>query len=370
MHILLTVNAVWNVWNFRTPIINALLAQGHRVTVLAPEGDSVSNIESLGCRFIPLAMNSKGLNPLEGVKLYRTFKHIFSTEKPDVILSYTIKNNIFGAFAAKSVGIPFIPNVTGLGTAFLSNPVLEAVAGVLYRNAFKGLPIVFFQNTDDIDLFVSKKLIHPTQVRKLSGSGIDLNRFSANEYPSTNRPVVFLMISRLLRDKGVYEFVDAARIFKTQHPETKFQILGAKGAENRSAVSDTKIKEWETEGVIEYLGSTKDVRPYIGNSHCVVLPSYREGAPRTLIEASSMARPVIATKVPGCTAVVEDGLSGLLCEARNVVSLSKAFQEFYQLSNSDKKKMGMLGRKKMEIEFDEKLVISEYIDAINHISSS
>jgi glycosyltransferase involved in cell wall biosynthesis len=369
MHILMTVNAAWNIWNFRRPLVEALIADGHRITVLAPLDDSVSDLERIGCRVRPLEMSVKGLNPIEDLKLQRRLERIFREEQPDAILSYTIKNNIFGAPAARAAGVPFVPNVTGLGTAFLSGGLLQAVAEQLYRRAFGKLPIVFFQNEDDRELFLERKLVRADQARLLPGSGIDLVRFAQAEMPTADAPTVFLMIARLLRDKGVIEFVEAARQVKARHPEARFQLLGATGSENRTAIDAATVEAWVAEGVVEYLGTTSDVRPAIARASCVVLPSYREGAPRTLIEAAAMARPLISTDVPGCRAVVDLDVSGYLCEARSADSLAIAMERFLALSTESRAKMGQIGRQKMEREFDQALVVSAYRGALAALTS-
>ena len=364
MHILMTVNAAWNIWNFRRPVVEALLGDGHRVTVLAPPDDAVSELEGLGCHMRPLEMSVKGLNPLEDMKLQRRFKRVFREERPDVVLSYTIKNNIFGARAARAVGVPFLPNVTGLGTAFLSGKLLRTVTEQLYRRSFSTLPTVFFQNEDDRDLFYDRSMVRVDQARLLPGSGINLVRFAPAAMPTTEGAPIFLMIARLLRDKGVLEFVDAARQIKARHPKARFQLLGAAGSENRSAIDRATVDAWIAEGAVEYLGTTSDVRPAIAAASCVVLPSYREGAPRTLIEAAAMARPVITTDVPGCRAVVDRDISGFLCEVRSAESLAAAIERFLALPSEAQQAMGQAGRAKMEREYDQTIVVDAYREAI------
>jgi glycosyltransferase involved in cell wall biosynthesis len=364
MHILFTVNSAWNVWNFRMPIINALICDGHDVTVLAPIDDCVSDLESAGCRFIPQSIDVKGLNPFDGIKWMLKFKKVRLQERPDIVLSYTIKNNIFGAIASKVCKIPFIPNVTGLGTAFISGGLLQKVAELLYKKAFAFLPCVFFQNIDDLDLFLERRLVQAKQAHLLPGSGIDLTKFAPVEYPSELAGVVFLMISRVLSDKGIFEYVEAARIVKAKWPHARFQLLGSIEATNRSAIDKEIVQSWQEEGIIEYLGKVNDVRPYISSSHIVVLPSYREGAPRALIEASAMARPILATNVPGCRMIVDDGHTGLLCEARSSESLAKRCFDFLRLSHNEKFIMGTAGRIKMEACFDQKHVVKAYRDQI------
>lgn len=367
MHIALTANAAWNIWNFRRALVSALMADGHAVTVLAPPDDSVGDLEALGCRFLPLRMNVRGLNPLEELAFQRRFRHTLEAEKPDAVLSFTIKNNVFGALAARAAGIPFVPNVTGLGTAFLSDAILRHIAETLYRRAFRPLPAVFFENVDDRDLFQRRGLVRAEQAHVLPGTGIDLAHFAAADMPAMTAPPIFLMIARLLRDKGVVEFVEAARQLKRTMPEARFQLLGAADSENRTAIDAATVDAWVAEGVVEYLGTAPDVRPHIAAATCVVLPSYREGAPRTLIEAAAMARPAIATDVPGCRAVVEDGVSGLLCRVRDTESLAATMRRFLALSHAERARMGAAGRTRMEREFDEAIVLGAYRDAIDMV---
>ncbi|WP_188722946.1 glycosyltransferase family 4 protein [Nitratireductor aestuarii] len=364
MRILVTANSAWNIVNFRRPVVEALRTAGHSVTILAPTDDSVGEVERIGCQFISLTMNIKGLNPIDDLRLLHEFRSVFKRESPQVILSYTIKNNIFGALAAKMLRIPFIPNVTGLGTAFLSGSVLQALVEQLYRVAFVGLPVIFFQNTDDRNLFLQRKLITKEQGHLLSGSGINLQHFLPAAFPPRRSPPTFLMISRVLKDKGVIEFVEAARRVRQDFPRPRFQLLGSIDSENRSAIAKETVMNWHREGVIEYLGHQRDVRPFIAAAHCVVLPSYREGAPRTLIEAASMGRPVITTNVPGCRSVVEKDVTGLLCEARSGESLYVACRQFLEMPFDAQVSMGKAGREKMVREFDETLIVSAYQNAI------
>lgn len=368
MHVMMTVNAAWNILNFRRPLIEALAVDGHQITVLAPVDDAVPDLERLGCRVIPLEMSVKGLNPVEDLRLQRRFAQVFREEKPDAVLSFTIKNNVFGATAAKSAKVPFLPNVTGLGTAFLSGKALQLVTERLYRWSFAGLPVVFFQNEDDRDLFVERRLVTDKQAWRLPGSGIDLEHFAPVPMAADGGPPVFLMIARLLRDKGVMEFVQAARDIKASHPLARFQLLGAVGSENRTAIDRQTVARWEAEGVIEYLGTTSDVRPAIAAASCVVLPSYREGAPRTLIEAAAMARPLIATDVPGCRAVIDRDISGFLCEVRNAESLAAAFRRFIALPIEARRAMAAAGRAKMEREYSQVLVVAAYRAALGLVT--
>ncbi len=364
MHVIMTANAAWNVWNFRRAVASSLIADGHRVTVLAPPDDSITPLQALGCEFAPLSIDAKGINPARDLLLLARLARVFRSQRPDVVLSYTIKNNIYGALAARLSDTPFIPNVSGLGTAFLSGGMMRRVAEGLYRTSFKTTPVVFFQNEDDQDLFLHRRLVKKQQSHVLPGSGIDLGHFSAAPYPLADMPTTFLMIGRLLRDKGVLEYVEAARALKAEDPRLRFQLLGAADAANRSAISAQTVKSWQDEGVIEYLRAAEDVRPIIAATDCVVLPSYREGAPRTLIEAAAMARPIIATDVPGCRSVVERDVSGFLCQPRSAESLAAAMRRFLDAHHDVRVAMGRAGRKHMEQHFDEAFVVSAYREAI------
>lgn len=364
MHVLITVNATWNIWNFRRSLVASLIHEGHRVTVLAPPDARVADLEAAGCRVLPLKMDVRGLNPMADVALLRRFRAIFRRERPDVVLGFTIKNNIFGAMAARSAGVPFVPNVTGLGTAFLSGGMLQRVAEMLYRQAFRKVAVVFFQNDEDRTLFLRRGLVRAGQARLLPGSGIDLAHFAAAPMRADAEAPIFLMVARLLRDKGVLEFVEAARHIKAHSPQARFQLLGPAEAENRTAIRMAEVEGWVAEGVVEYLGTEEDVRPFLRAASCVVLPSYREGAPRTLIEASAMARPVIATDVPGCRAVVEADVTGFFCLPRDAESLAMAMRRFLDLEPEARAAMGAAARRKMEAEYDEALVLAAYRAAL------
>jgi glycosyltransferase involved in cell wall biosynthesis len=365
MHILLTVNTTWNVWNFRQSLVRTLVESGHRVTILAPKDKAAPKIQSLGCRFRHLEMNGGSLNPLEMPRLARQFKQSFESDRPDIIFSYTIKNNLVAAMVAKRLAIPFVPNVSGLGTAFLSSKWLAQLTKCFYRAAFKSLPVVFFQNSDDRQLFIESGLINQAQAQLLPGSGVDLEWFSPVAPREKSEKTKFLMVARLLRDKGVEEYVEAARIVRQIRSDVTFQLLGPVDTSNRSAIDKVTLDKWIAEDVIEYSGEVDDVRPYVAASSCVVLPSYREGAPRTLIEAAAMARPIIATRVPGCTAVVDEGKTGLLCDAKSAERLADCVMRFLELSPEEQADMGRAGRAKMVREFDQSIVVQSYLGAMD-----
>lgn len=366
MHIVVTVNSAWNIWNFRRQLLASLLADGCRITVLAPDHEAVADLRAMGCDCVSLTMDQQGLNPFSETLLLGRFLHHFSQLRPDLVLGFTIKNNIFGSIAARWLGIPFVPNVTGLGTAFLSSKLLHQAARWLYTRAFRACPTVFFQNPDDMELFLAEGMVSTAQARLVAGSGIDLGEF-AKRPPANAHPPRFLMIARLLRDKGVTEYVEAARLVGQKGLPATFQLLGPAGSANRTAFSADQARAWEASCGIEYLGARSDVRPFIEQADCVVLPSYREGAPRTLIEAAAMGRPLIATDVPGCRDVVEPGVTGFLCQVRNAASLAEAMERFLAMSPEERATMGARGRAKMEAEYDVALVIDAYRAVIDRL---
>lgn len=283
--------------------------------------------------------------------------------RPNALLTFTIKPNIYGALAARRAGVPSIANVSGLGTAFMRDGLFSRFVGNLYRVALANAQLIFFQNPDDRDLFISRRIVKRERTRLLPGSGIDLDRFQVAAPLSAEAPIL-LFIGRLLADKGVREFVEAAQLTRSQFPHARFQLLGDLDPGNRTAIEEGELKRWVDGGVIEYLGPTEDVRPHIAKASAVVLPSYREGLPRSLLEGGAMARPLIATDVPGCREVVEDGVTGLLCQVRSADSLANAMTRFLSMDVEQRQALGKAARHKVATEYDERHVIDAYLEAL------
>lgn len=369
--VLISINTSWNVANFRAGLIRALVERDVEVVVASPPDAFSPRLVELGCRHIPFGMDNKGTNPVRDALLFGRYLGLLRRERPDVFLGWTIKPNVYGSLAARTIGIPVINNVSGLGTAFLSRAWLNRVARALYRVAFKRSFRVFFQNNADRALFIDLGLVREDQARLLPGSGVDLVRFAPMPFEAgaASDGPIFLLIGRLLRDKGIQEFVEAARTVRSRSPAARFQLLGFLDVENRTAISRATVEEWVRAGHIEYLGEADDVRPHIAAADCVVLPSYREGAPRSLLEASSMAKPVIATDVPGCNDVVEDGVTGLLCRAKDSADLAARMLEIAAMTVEERAAMGRAGRYRMELLFDEQFVVSAYLDAISEATA-
>jgi glycosyltransferase involved in cell wall biosynthesis len=297
--------------------------------------------------------------------LLMRYLRILQSERPCLYLGYTIKPNVYGSLAAHILHIPVINSITGLGTVFIANNVLTQIVKNLYKVALSRSRRVFFQNTEDQDMFVRSGLVRESATDRIPGSGIDLERYVLNSSPvRMNGSLRFLLIGRMLKFKGIVEFVKAARIVRQEFPEAKFQLLGGVDSANANSIPLQTIHEWEREGLIDYLGEADDVRPYIAASGCVVLPSYREGVPRSLLEAAAMAKPIIATDVAGCRDVVDDGVNGFLCQVKNPIDLAVKMKKMFSLIPEEREKMGKFGRLKIESQFDEKFVIQKYLDTI------
>lgn len=366
MKLLMSINAAWNVVNFRAPLIRALQAAGHEVEVATPADGHEHKFAAMDVKWHRLDMAASGMSPVEDAALYRRYRRLFAKVRPDAYLGYTIKPNVYGSFAAHAYRVPTLNNISGLGTAFIREGALGKLVRGLYRRALAPAHTVFFQNPEDRDLFAANRLVKPEAVRLLPGSGIDLQHFQPPAAREPGPPRL-LFVGRMLVDKGVGELIEAARIVRRSRPEVRFELLGFAGAANRSAIGLEQIEAWQAEGLIHYLGSTDDVRPYVARADAVLLPSYREGLPRSLLEAAAMGRPLIASDVPGCRHIVAHGDNGLLCEVRSGAALAEAITAFLAKDEDARGAMGAASRRIAETRFDERLVFQSYLEALASI---
>jgi len=381
--IAIVINTSWNIFNFRVGLLEALQKEGYKIVTIAPRDEYSEKLEALGFEYHNIDINNKGTNPLEDAKLMYAFYKLYKKIAPDVLLQYTIKPNIYGSMAAGMLGIPVISNISGLGTVFLNDSFSSKIARFLYKLALKVPKKVFYQNAHDRALFIDSNLVKEEKTDLLPGSGIDTEKFKPLEGQVTDsqKPLQFLFIARLVRDKGIEEYVQAAQILSatgyglgvTKEQEQKnykkleFCILGAFYPGNPTAISEDEMKAWEEEGSVKYLGVSDDVKSLIAEADCIVLPSYREGLSRVLLEAGSMAKPIITTNVPGCREVVDDGINGYLCEVKDADSLAEQMEKMILLSDDQRIEMGKKGREKVIREFDEKIVIEKYKEAIGEL---
>lgn len=306
--VVISANAFWNIANFRSGLVERLVAEGYRLCIACPDVDQ-DWASAKGAEGLDIWVDRSGVNPFTDTTTLVQYSGLMRRFRPSYFLGFTAKPNIYGSIAAGLSGAVALPNVSGLGTAFINPGLLSAIVGGLYRVAFRKCPVVFFQNPDDRDLFTERRIVRKDQARLLPGSGVDLRHFAPR--PLADGLVRFLFVGRLLGDKGVREFVEAARLVKADYPDWVFQLLGPLDQGNRSGIRSRELEGWVTDGLIDYLGEAADVRPYVSGATAVVLPSYREGLPRSLLEAAAMARPLIASDVAGNRQIVRHGVNGL-----------------------------------------------------------
>lgn len=371
--VLICINTAWNFLNFRSGLIRALVDAGYEVVAVAPPDAYVERVTALGCRFVPLPMDNQGTHPGRDALLFWRFLRLLRQERPDVYLGYTVKPNVYGSLAAHHLGIPVINNIAGLGVVFGKTGLLVSVVRGLYRLALGKSATVFFQNDDDRQMFIEGGLVKPSVAALLPGSGVDLSKFSVAPMPQrggAGGKFRFLLVARMLWEKGIAEFAEAAKQVRARFPETEFCLLGFLDVQNPRAISRGQMDALESSGMT-YLGVSDDVRAQMAEADCIVLPSYyREGTPRTLLEAAALGRPIITTNAVGCREVVDDGINGYLCEPRSADDLARKMCKMVALSYETRSKMALKGREKMEQEFDEKVVIEKYLNAIRICTKS
>jgi glycosyltransferase involved in cell wall biosynthesis len=352
--------------NFRASVMRTLVNSGYRVVVVAPWDSYVENLKLIGVEYIKWNVGGRSTGLVsEIISLLQLFT-IYRFIRPDVAFHFTIKPVIYGAFISRILKISFISVVTGLGYVFINDNWVSRLSKFFYRITLRASLEVWLLNKDDYEVLNNERLLAKVYVRLLPGEGVDVNFFSP--LISIAKPrMQFLFLARLLRDKGVVEFVDAARLLRQSGINAEFTLLGPVDADNPTAITLDDLRKWQDEGVVRYLGTAQDVRPFISDADCVVLPSYREGLPRSLLEASSMERPVIATDVPGCRDVVVDGRTGYLCQARSATALALAMQRLHDLDEDQRRLMGSFGRKFVCEKFDESFVLKHYSTLLDKV---
>ncbi|MEM7102367.1 MAG: glycosyltransferase family 4 protein [Bacteroidota bacterium] len=369
--IALVLNTAWNIYNFRQNLVRQLTASGYEVLLIAPVDDYVDSLKPLGCRFIAIKhLDKRGTNPLKDARLVFELRSIFRKERPDLILNFTIKPNIFGSLAAKLLGTKAISTLTGRGRVELSSSIFDRGIKLLYRMAFSYCEKVVFQNHDDLNFFLTQNLVNKAKCIVVPGSGVDLQQFHPNglvKDPALGDKTIFLLGARLLLDKGIREYTDAAKQVKAKYPDTEFWLLGPVD-DNPNQINEQHLKDWEKEGAIKYLGVTDNVQQFLTNADVVVLPSYYgEGVPRTLLESLAMQKPIITTDHTGCRDTVDEGENGFLIPIKDVDALVEAMEKMIALGDAGREAMGKKSRKKAEQEFDDKIVISAYLKTIRSI---
>lgn len=359
--ILLLANSSWNLTHQRRGLIRGLREGGLPLAAAVPTGEPAI-APDIATHHFPL--RPEGLAPAAELRSVVALMRLFREVRPAAVLSFTPKGNIYAGLAARMTRIPLLPNVSGLGTAFIKGGILLKIQAALYREAFHGVPVVFFQNEEDAALFVRMGLVKTAQVRLIPGSGVDCDYFRPSPVPKSSGTTKLLFVGRLLGDKGVRELAEAMRLLRPRQPQLKLTLIGESGAANRTAIGAEEIKGWEREGLLRHAGQTDDVRPYIAAADAVVLPSYREGMPKALLEGAAMGRPLLAADVPGCRQICRHGSNGLLFEARSAEGLAAAIDRFVGTPAERRRAWGDESRRIIEAEFDEKLVVQAYRDAL------
>lgn len=359
--VLVLTNAIGGLYQFRYELIERLIHDKYQVFISAPNGSRMSDFENMGCQCIATDISRRGLNPIIDAKLFMKYIRILKTCKPDVVLTYTIKPNVYGGMVSSLAGVPYIVNITGLGSAIENPGILKNIMLTLYKLSMKKAKCLFFQNKSNMDLFREKGIIH-SNAFLIPGSGVNLIYHRPIPYPKEDKGVTFLFIGRMIRDKGINELLSAIEVIKAKKPNTQFHLIGRYDGKHKEL-----LEEAERNGFIICHGRQPDVRSFIGNSHCTVLPSYHEGISNVLLESAATGRPVIATDVPGCKETFDEGLSGFGCKPRDVKSLVDAMLRFIELPWEEKRQMGVAGRKKVEQEFDRNFVTDAYLREIEKI---
>lgn len=356
--VLMLVNHEIVIYNFRLELVEALLREGYEVHISSPYGEKIDELVALGAKFHDIQMDRHGMNPLQELRLVSAYKRLMSDVQPDVVLGYTVKPNLYGAMVAGWYGIPFIANITGLGIAMQTKSLSQKIILVLYHISFKKVKKVYFQNTANRQFFIDHNIaIGRHEV--LPGSGVNIDRYYYQEYPAESDIIKFLFIGRLMKDKGIEEFVEAAKVVKKHYPKAELMAVGRNDGDYVEYINNAAQEGWVT-----YFEERKDVKDLIGEANCVVLPSYHEGMANVLLEAASSGRPVIASDIPGCRETFEEGKTGIKCRVKSSEDLARAMMEFINLPYDTKKNMGINGREKMVKEFDRRIVVNEYLKEI------
>ncbi len=364
MKILILTNIFDGLYKFRRELVEKLAEESELVCVL-PDDPRKDWFRKINAKYIEIVMDRRGMNPLSDYKLFRTYREILRQEKPNVVLTYTIKPNIYGGIAASKERIPYIANITGLGTGILQKNLLSKAISFLYRKALKKATCTFFQNKENMEFFLERKMVSG-KYRLIPGSGVNIAEHRFEDYPEEERIINFLFVGRVMKEKGIDEFLSAAERVKAIYPDTQFDIVGP-FEENK--YKDVLLK-YQERGIVEFYGSQFDVHSFIKNSHATVNPSYHEGMSNVLLESASTGRPVIASNIPGCRETFEDSVSGMAFEPRNAEDLTDKLIRFIELPYEKKKEMGIAGRKKVEKEFDRNIVIDAYMEEINKIRNA
>jgi galacturonosyltransferase len=355
-------NSSGGLWSFRRELIQALAKQSD-VVVSTPDSGMMDELSQLDAKFIETPIDRRGTNPVNDLRLFATYKQLLKTERPDLVITYTIKPNIYGGMAAKSLGIPIAANITGLGTAFESEGLVNKLVVALYKKALAPAKVVFFENGSNRDFLVDKGLVTPEQAYVLPGAGVNLDYFQPELYPTNDNPFRFIFIGRIMKEKGIEELMQATKRLYDEGEDVVLDVLGT--LEEDYSV---QLEQAQSEGWLEFHGSQDDIRPFVQASHCFTLPSYHEGMANTNLECSAMARPIITSNIPGCKEAAIEDKTGYTCEPKNANSLYAAMKKMLKQTTAQRQTMGQAARTHMEKTFDKRVVVENTIARLNRIA--
>ena len=361
MRILILTNKDVGLYKFRKELLEEFRNNNFEVYASLPPGEFVKNIEDLGCKVIETELNRRGTNPFEDIKLFNTYKKLVKEIKPDVVLTYTIKPNVYGGIVCQQNNIPYISNVTGLGSALENKGILQLLTKYMYKAGIKGAKKVFFQNQDNLDFMINNHIISDNY-DLIPGSGVNLSQYEYHEYPNDDI-LHFVFAGRMMAEKGFNEYLESAEYIHNKYPNTKFHICGIKEEDYYA-----KVEKLVEDGVCVYHGLVDNMKEIYDNTHCTVLPTYYpEGMSNVLLESLACGRPIITTDRPGCKEIVEDGVNGYIVKAKDTNDVIEKIEKFISLSNSERAQLGINGRNKVEKQFDRRIIIDKYMEAINGI---
>ncbi len=359
-------NGLFSTYTMREGLMLRLVREGCEVYILTHTNKFVPEVEKMGLKIFNVG--SGNMNPFKVARYIYNLRKILKKIKPDVCLTFSIRPAIFGNLITRQLRIPTITNITGVGPLFISKSLVYRIARRLYRNALSKTKKVFFQNYDDMNLFLEKKFVKPAVAQRVPGSGVDYNKFKPVILKEKDTGIfIFLFIGRLIKDKGIFEYINAARYTRKKFPHTVFNVIGPFWTQNlrTNTITQSQLQHWIEEGIIDYMGEKKDVRKFIAEADCIVLPSYREGTSNILLEAASMEKPVITTNTTGCKEIVEDGITGLLANVKDDIDLAEKMERMILFTEEQRNDMGKKARQKIIKEYDKQIVIDAYLKAIS-----
>ena len=355
------------IYRNRSEFVSQLISEGHSVTIVSPRSDAAGKLIAMGCDYIEVQIQRHGLNPRKELKVISTYRKILKKEKPDIIFSFTIKPNLYLGILCRFMGIPYVMNITGLGEGLLHEGRAKQVIMRLYPIATKRAKCIFFQNDFNRQFFIDNRLADPSIFKMIPGSGVNINKFIPLDYPEERDGIKFLFVSRIVKDKGIDELIEAIRVIKKKYYKVEFHFVGGCSDEYESS-----LKQWKDTDLIIYHGriSPDEIVELYHNTHCLIHPSYHEGMANVILECAACARPCMASDINGCKEGIDDGKTGFLFKVKSADSIIEKIEEFISLAHEEKKQMGIEGRKKMEREFDRQIVVNAYMNVVKEIQNT